>query len=603
VLRSARLALALALALALTLVPATVASATGKPYRLTLLHGNDGESKLLTGDSIASYGGAARFKTVVERLRSEAAATPIPPKTRAGSILVSSGDNFLAGLNLNASFEKGVPWYDSIAASAIGYDAMTLGNHDFDFGPAKLADFISGFTSDTTFLSANLDVKPEKALKPVRSRIKPWTIVRRGGDRIGVIGLTTDLIRSISSPGPNIGIDSDLAGVVQDAVHELESRGVNKIVLSSHLQGIAAETALVAQVHGVDIVIAGGGDELLANPDDVLIPGGTPVGPYPRIVADQDGANVPVVTTQGEFRYVGRLTVDFDAQGQITAIDDALSGPVRVSGKVGDADIATPDAALVTDVETPLLAYRAAIDANVIATTEVPLDGRNPDPIRRRESNLGNLVADSFLFAAGQAGTPADVAITNGGGIRNSSILAAGSLSEGDTFRILPFDNLIATVTVTREKLKDLLENGYSIVPSTSSAGRFAQIAGMSVTVDTTQQARTTDSACNVTALLPAARVRDVVLDDGTVIVSGGVVQAGPDVTVATTDFLAKGGDCYPFAPVAYVPTTIAYQQALESFLTTPVTSGGLGGLVSAADYPVGGEGRITISPALPPLP
>jgi 5'-nucleotidase / UDP-sugar diphosphatase len=87
------------------------------------------------------------------------------------------------------------------------------------------------------------------------------------------------------------------------------------------------------------------------------------------------------------------------------------------------------------------------------------------------------------------------------------------------------------------------------------------------------------------------------------VIVADGVVQAGPDVVVATTDFLAKGGDCYPFAPAAYTPNTIAYQQALEEYLTDPVAEGGLGGVVSAAAYPSGGEGRITISPALPPLP
>jgi 5'-nucleotidase len=93
-----------------------------------------------------------------------------------------------------------------------------------------------------------------------------------------------------------------------------------------------------------------------------------------------------------------------------------------------------------------------------------------------------------------------------------------------------------------------------------------------------------------------------VVLDDGTVIVDAGAVVAGPDVLVATTDFLAKGGDCYPF-PAGYSPTPVAYQQALEDYLVDPVAGGGLGGLVTAADYPVGGEGRITITPALPPLP
>ncbi|MCU0313931.1 MAG: 5'-nucleotidase C-terminal domain-containing protein, partial [Solirubrobacteraceae bacterium] len=504
---------------------------------------------------------------------------------------VSSGDNFLAGLNLNASFANGVPWYDAIAGSAIGIDAMTLGNHDFDFGPAALADFISGFTSDTTFLSANLDVRGEPALRAVRRDIRPWTIVRRGGDRIGVIGLTTPLIRSISSPGPNIGVDEDLAGVTQRAVRDLRRRGVNKIVLSSHLQGIASEEALIPQLRGVDVVIAGGGDELLANPDDTLIPNPPsstpPAGPYPKLVTDARGRAVPIVTTQGEYRYVGRLTLDFDHRGRIRTIDDGLSGPVRVSGRDADPDVAAPDPALVTAIDTPLAAYRAALNANVLATSEVPLDGRNPDPIRRREANLGNLVADGFLHAARKLGRDPDVAITNGGGIRNSNVIAAGPLSEGQTFDILPFDNLIATVSVTRAQL--------------SSAGRFAQIGGMKVEVDTSRQARLTSSTCAVTSP-PGERVRRVQLDDGTLIVDGGAVVPGPDVVVATTDFLAKGGDCYPF-PAGYSPTPVAYQQALEDYLVDPVAGGGLGGLVRATDYPVGGEGRITITPALPPLP
>ncbi len=604
------LRLAAATLAALTLVPAASAAAHGghhggRDFRLTLLHANDGESKLRTGDSLAGFGGAARFKTVVDRLRAQADAAPVPRGTRKGTVVVSSGDNFLAGLNLNASFANGVPWYDAIAGSAIGFDAMTLGNHDFDFGPAALADFISGFTSDTTFLSANLDVRGEPALRAVRRDIRPWTIVRRGGDRIGVIGLTTPLIRSISSPGPNIGVDEDLAGVTQRAVRDLRRRGVNKIVLSSHLQGIASEEALIPQLRGVDVVIAGGGDELLANPDDTLIPNPPsstpPAGPYPKLVTDARGRAVPIVTTQGEYRYVGRLTLDFDHRGRIRTIDDGLSGPVRVSGRDTDPDVAAPDPALVTAIDTPLAAYRAALNANVLATSEVPLDGRNPDPIRRREANLGNLVADGFLHAARKLGRDPDVAITNGGGIRNSNVIAAGPLSEGQTFDILPFDNLIATVSVTRAQLKELLENGYSIVPSTSSAGRFAQIGGMKVEVDTSRQARLTSSTCAVTSP-PGERVRRVQLDDGTLIVDGGAVVPGPDVVVATTDFLAKGGDCYPF-PAGYSPTPVAYQQALEDYLVDPVAGGGLGGLVRATDYPVGGEGRITITPALPPLP
>ena len=582
-------------------------AATPPGYRLTLLHNNDGESKLLTGDSVTNYGGAARFATVLARLRQQAEAygdeDTASGRVRKGTMLVSSGDNFLAGLNLNASFAKGVPWYDSLAFARLGYDAATLGNHEFDFGPDRLADFIQGDASSTPFLSANLDFQDEPRLKALadQGRIRRSVVIQRGGDQIGVIGVTTPDISNIASPG-RVRIDSDLAGVVNREARALESAGVNKIVLSSHLQGIAAEKALIPQLQGVDIVIAGGGDELLANPQNALIAGqGSPVAPYPIIVRDKDGRGVPAVTTQGEFRYVGRLTAHFNGRGIVTVVDTGLSGPVRVSGNSADPDLAERDATIASQVDQPLEQYRAAIDANVIATTQVGLDGRNPDPIRRRESNLGNLVADSFLYAANKEavaqGRPlANVAFTNGGGIRNGNVLGPGSISEGDTFRILPFDNIVVTVPgVPRDQFKELMENGYSVVPSTSSAGRFAHVAGFRVAVDTTRQKQETDAAGNVTT--PGQRVRQLTLDDGTPIVANGAVVPGPALNVATVDFLARGGDFYPFRGRPSMSSTIPYQRALFRYLTEPVAQGALGGTVTAADYPSAGEGRITLTP------
>ena len=122
-------------------------------FRLTLLHNNDGESKLATGSSVPGYGGAARFKTVVDRLRADAAQKPRgrhnrhKPKSK-GTLLVSSGDNFLAGLALLYGFQNGPPWPDAVVANALGYDAMTIGNHEFDFGQARLTEYIDGVDDD-----------------------------------------------------------------------------------------------------------------------------------------------------------------------------------------------------------------------------------------------------------------------------------------------------------------------------------------------------------------------------------------------------------------------------------------------------------------------
>ena len=91
---------------------------------------------------------------------------------------------------------------------------------------------------------------------------------------------------------------------------------------------------------------------------------------------------------------------------------------------------------------------------------------------------------------------------------------------------------------------------------------------------------------------VPGTRVLDAVLDDGTPIVVGGVVQPGPDIAIAIADFLARGGDQYPFRGAPFTTVGVTYQQALSNFIVN-----GLGGLISTDDYPEGGEGRITEQP------
>jgi 2',3'-cyclic-nucleotide 2'-phosphodiesterase (5'-nucleotidase family) len=135
-------------------------------YSLTVLHNNDGESQLINAPGQPDFGGVARFKTLVDKLKGEA--TPTPPSrpgVKQGVIMLSSGDNFLAGPRFNASLEKGFPFYDTIAMSLIGYDAAAIGNHEFDFGPEVLADFIGGFGGRLPFVSANLDFSAEPSLQ------------------------------------------------------------------------------------------------------------------------------------------------------------------------------------------------------------------------------------------------------------------------------------------------------------------------------------------------------------------------------------------------------------------------------------------------------
>jgi len=114
-------------------------------------------------------------------------------------------------------------------------------------------------------------------------------------------------------------VGQDVAGAVQAEVDRLTAKGVEIIVLISHLQDVDEDIALAAELDGVDVVVAGGGDETLANPDDLLVPGETVFGSYPLLATDLDGTTIPVVTTAGDYKYLGKLVVDFDDEGNVVA--------------------------------------------------------------------------------------------------------------------------------------------------------------------------------------------------------------------------------------------------------------------------------------------
>jgi 5'-nucleotidase len=594
-------------------VPA--APAPPRTFRLTLLHNNDGESKYGVGDSIVNYGGITRFKTVLDGLRAQADAFPATATEDKGTVVVSSGDNILAGLNLRASFERKDAgqgsFYDAIALGHIGYDAITIGNHEYDFGPTRLAQLIGADeVKGVPFLTANTDFSGNPDLQALRTagRIADSTVVVKGGQRIGIIGVTTPDTPVVSSPGATVKFLSDVAGIVNAEAARLSAEGVNKIILSSHLQNLNYEKTLVGSLKNVDIVISGGGDELLANPTDRLVTAnGAPdavrppvAGEYPALALDADGAAVPVVTTQGEYRYVGRLTVTFDAAGRIVSTDRAKSGPVRVSAWAGgqltnptrtvaaDPDYAAEDPYLKTNVIEPLNAYKKVLEANKLGTTQATLDGVNAN-IRSRETNLGDLIADGFRFAANRTavadGRPlAQIAFSNGGGIRTS--INAGDINEKQTFDVLPFDNVIVTVTgVTSAKLKELMEHGVARLPEVD--GRFPQISGFTMDVNRTKAV--------------GSRVEKITLADGTVLVNNGTAVAGLSVNVATTNFTAGGGDGYPFTGTTFQFARqpgkdgfYPYQASFADYLTAPTAQGGLNGAVTNVTHP--GAGRINFT-------
>ena len=576
---------------------------SGQVVTLTILHLNDNESQLLhAGKGIEDFGGAARVVTVVKNLRSAATTDVI--------LTLSSGDNFLAGPEFKASLAVFNPafggvnkYYDAKALDAIGYDSIVLGNHDFDFGPDLLAEFIStGFAnSSTRFLSANIDFTGEPALQALveGGLIAKSIVIKKNGHAFGIIGATTPNLPFISKPG-KVVVDSNLATVVQNQINALLSDGVNRIILASHLQDLEEDKVLIAQLSGLDIAIAGGSNDVLANEGDRLVPGDSPSGPYPIIVKDLTGRNVTIVTTGGEYKYVGRLIVEFNDSGEITSLNSD-SGPVRVAGGV-NPDAVTPDPEVQAQVVVPVQAFVSTLETNKIARSEVALDGIRSN-VRSKETNAGNLVADSLLSEAQRLSAkfglkPPSVALINGGSIRNNSVIPAGNIHERDTYDITPFPNFLSLFEkVPATTFKELLENAVSRIdiegnPTGAGTGRFAQVAGFSFEYDPSRSAIDIDNHGNIVS--PGERVLKIVLDDGTKIIDDGTIVVDSTFTlgIATIDFLARGGDQYPFQGLPFTDLGITYREALSNYLKQ-----GLEGVITANDYPEGGKGRIARLP------
>lgn len=571
-------------------------SVASAQFNLTLFHHSDAESAIVNAPAQPEYGGVARFKSKLDQLRAAAG---------ANVLTVSNGDMFLAGPQLDATLSNpSAPFYDALAQDLIGYNAFGLGNHEFDFGPSVTRRYIDQFGGSPTFLSANLDFSGEPQLSPlINTRLFKSTVVNVGGEQVGIVGATTPLLPTISSPGGVVA--NPVLAAVQAEVDRLRNVvGVNKIVLASHLQSISEELSLIPQLRGVDVVLAGGGEELMANPGVALVPGdsrpsslsGVP-NQYPLLRTDADGNTVALVSTAGKYKYVGQLNVTFDAQGNVTA---ASGDPVRVASTTVDpANGVAPDATVQAQVVAPVQAHIGVLQSAKIARTEVDLEGRRSGPngtgIRRTETNLGNLMADSIRWQTARSADEASLGRTgpivgfqNGGGIRNDSLIAAATdpapaknLSRFDAFSIAAFNNFASLAQdVSPQKLKEILEHSVANV----GGGQFGHWSGLRFSYD---------------PRLPAGqRIVDVVLEsagagdaDLLIIDEGQVVPGSPAIDLATIDFLTFGGDGYPLTDLQFTRFGVSYTQALENFITASPTSvfgglAGLDGLINATNYP-----------------
>jgi 5'-nucleotidase len=653
-----------ALAATSLIAPMSVANASfysnsGSAVTLTILHNNDGESALLPDQSFKTaqgtliYGSAAAFSSVMKREVKSA------KSARNALLSVYAGDSFLASKNLicsePANNASTATVYDGVAQSLMPYDVHVLGNHEFDYGTGFLKRYIGSFSSKNRypFISGNMDFTANADLSSMVSKKEP---ILRGimigkklgqsyvhkdyttGAVFGVVSAITPTLRTISSPGTSKLTSSDIAttaALVNKQAAELQAKGLNKIILVSHLQGVAYDKQLIALLKNVDVAIAGGGDDLLTNPDVAesiqLIPGeGKPVGKYPEMVKDADGVDVPLITTKGNYSYLGRFDVTFDSKGKVSSYDKKTSYPRRVipsssvSNALGVSDAVTPDARIVSAVEVPLNSCLAEFAKPIASSQIVFATDRGSTTVlgvRTAETNGGNLVADSFIHAyntrAAGANLPAAgsanpvVALQNGGGIRQNGGVslptngAVGAINRGNTFDLLPFDNrLVAITSVRAADMKEILERSCAI--GTSGGGQFLQVAGMKVTCSRSGIAvvvsSPTGDSYSGAVTTAGTRVKDVTLLDGRVLVKdGAVVTNAPAVTVVTNNFTAEGGDNYPtLAKLVKVGFGVSYEQALYDYLLSfPKNAAGLPEIPSSdVRYSkTTGEGRFTWLP------
>ena len=562
-------------------------------FTLQLLHLSDAEAGLLASQT------APNLAALVDAFDG----------AYANTLILAGGDNYIPGpfaaagtdALVAATHNKGNnPFAADIEIhNRMGVEASSVGNHEFDFGTNAFADAVA----DTQFpyLSSNLDFSGDSALSgrfvetvavggleeagSLKGKIVPSCVVTKGSDKIGLVGVTTQILRNISSAG-NVqvkggGAGDDmilLASQVQPVINDLRSQGVNKIILMAHLQQIVNELMLAPMLTDVDIILAAGSNTRLGDDNDTAVSfaghAASFAGNYPIYTAGADGRPTVVVNTDNEFTYLGRLIADFDADGVLivpnllanTAVNGAYAATaanVAAAWNTTEANLATTafaagsKGALVRQITDAVQGVINAKDGDVRGFTNVYLEGERSF-VRNQETNLGNISADSMVTVGRSAlpGAAHVIALKNGGGIR-AAIGAvdvgsgtklppianpaagkpAGAVSLLDIENSMRFNNGLMICETTPTGLKAILEHGVAVL---GSQGRFPQIGGMSFSFDP--------------AMPAGSRVRSVALTDldGNVtahLVTDGIVLGGAPstITMVTLNFLANNGDSYPF--------------------------------------------------------
>ncbi len=484
--------------LALALPLAAGAQAPDR-WTLTIVHTNDVHSRLQAVnrfDSTCSdkeradkqcFGGMARVATKAKEILAEV-------RAKGGQALfLDAGDQFQGSLFY--STYKGAA--ELAVMNLMPYDAMAIGNHEFDDGAKPLAAFIAG--ARFPVISANVDVHRNPDLA---GKIPGAMVIERGGRKIGIVGMTTEDTNVTSKPPADVAFPPAEA-TIRPIVEGFRAQGVDIVIALSHL-GLMRDREVASRVDGIDVIVGGHSHTLLSN----TVQGAA--GPYPVVAKGPSGRDVPIVQAYAYSRYLGRIDVVFDRAGNVVSWSGDTIPLVQ--------DIAEDQAvaAKVAELAVPLEAVRK----RVIGASAQDITQAN---CRKEECLMGNLVADAILDATKNVGV--QIVLQNGGGLR--AAMGQGEVTMGAVLTVLPFQNAISTLAIKGADLVAALENGVSQVEQ--NGGRYAQVAGMRYVWDPASPAG---------KRIVAVEIRQ---PDG----SFRPVDPAATYKMATNEFVRQGGDGY----------------------------------------------------------
>ena len=411
-------------------------------------------------------GGFARLSAVVKGERA-----------KGGNVLyVHAGDTISP--SLMSGFDQGAHIIDLINSAPP--DIFAPGNHEFDFGKEVFMKRMG--EAQFPILAANLrgaDGNPIAGIEDTK-------MIEFGGAKIGIVGLTADDSPVKSSPGDLKFSDTVETGIARAKV--LKEAGADLVVAVAHANR-AQDRALFAS-RAFDIILSGDDHDLMLF---------------------FDGR-----TAMAESKEEGEFVTAIDVAIDIEEGDRGRRVKWWPTFRLIDTASVTPD----PDTQAKVESYEGELSKEldvVIGKTATALDSRKAS-VRSGETAIGNLIADAMRAAVG-----ADVALTNGGGIRGNKEYAPGAeLTRRDILTELPFGNKTLKLEVTGEAILAALENGVSQVEN--AAGRFPHISGMTAEADLAAPA--------------GSRIKAVTI-------GGAALDPGKTYTLATNDFMARGGDGY----------------------------------------------------------